>query len=100
MLMALGIVTLPVTFSYRFLIVDREKRFLSTAFAHYIDPIVVKKIGERAKDIKLGGESRELSILFSDIAGFTTISEKLPVTDLFLLMSSYLSRMTNILIAQ
>lgn len=54
----------------------------------------------RGEDIQLGGESRELSVLFSDIAGFTTISESLPPRELFYLMTSYLSNMTDILIGQ
>lgn len=41
-----------------------------------------------------------MTLLFSDIAGFTTISEKLPANELFLLMVSYLSRMTDILIRE
>ena len=96
-LLAGSIFSFPITYIYRFFIVDREKRLLTSAFAHYVDPEVVHAIAERAEDITLGGESRELSILFSDIAGFTTLSEKLKPTDLFYLMSSYLSRMTDIL---
>ncbi len=97
LLLAGSILTFPITFIYRFFIVDREKRMLTSAFAHYIDPSLVAQIAEKADMIELGGESRELTILFSDIAGFTTLSEKLAVSDLFLLMSSYLSRMTDIL---
>ena len=46
----------------------------------------------------LGGEKKELSILFSDIAGFTSISEKMDTKNLFVLMTDYLSRMTDVLI--
>ena len=60
----------------------------------------MEQIGRNAHTISLGGESRELSILFSDIAGFTTLSEKLTPTDLFFMMSSYLSRMTGILTSE
>ena len=70
---------------------------LSSAFSHYVDSRVVDQIARAGKKIELGGESRRLSILFSDIAGFTTLSEKLTPKDLFYIMSSYLSRMTNIL---
>jgi adenylate cyclase len=70
---------------------------ITSAFAHYVDPTLVHEIAEKSGEINLGGESRELSILFSDIAGFTTISERLAPMDLFSLMSSYLTRMTGIL---
>ena len=85
------------TFIYRFFIIDREKRQITQAFAHYVDPTLVGQIAEESSEINLGGETRNLSILFSDIAGFTTLSEKLAPMDLFSLMSSYLSRMTGIL---
>lgn len=95
-------VTTPyiVTYIYRFFVVDREKRELQSNFGHYIDPHVVEEIAERDEPIELGGERSELSVLFSDIAGFTTISEKLAdqPQDLFYLMTSYLSNMTDILI--
>ena len=77
--------------------VDREKRYIENAFGHYIDPKMVEMIDMEEVDMVLGGEERELSVFFSDIAGFTTISERLSPQDLFYLMSSYLSRMTDIL---
>ncbi len=92
-----GVITYPMTFIYRFFIIDREKRMITSAFSHYVDGRVVEKIAQSGKPINLGGESRRLTILFSDIAGFTTLSEKLKPEILFDLMSSYLSRMTEIL---
>jgi adenylate cyclase len=86
-----------MTFIYRFFIVDRERRFIENAFSHYIDPHVVGMINSEEVAVTLGGERREVSVFFSDIAGFTTISEKLGPQDLFQLMSLYLSRMTDIL---
>lgn len=93
-----GILPYIVTYIYKYFIVDREKRELQANFGHYVDPIVVKKIAEQSEPIELWGEKRELSILFSDIAGFTTLSEQLIPQDLFYLMTSYLSNMTDILI--
>ena len=89
--------TFPLTFIYRFFVVDREKRYIENAFGHYIDPKMVEMIDMEEVEMVLGGEERELSVFFSDIAGFTTISERLSPQDLFYLMSSYLSRMTDIL---
>jgi adenylate cyclase len=95
-----GILSYPVTYMYRYFVVDREKRALQNNFAHYIDPHVVDDIVAHGWAIELGGERRNLSILFSDIAGFTTISETLAPQDLFYLMTSYLSNMTDILIKE
>jgi class 3 adenylate cyclase len=95
-----GFLTFPITFIYRFFVVDRERRYIENAFGHYIDPKMVKMIDMEEVSLTLGGEEREVTVFFSDIAGFTTISEALGTRDLFYLMSSYLSRMTDILIRE
>lgn len=96
-LLSVGLLSFPFTFIYRFFIIDRERRKITSAFAHYVDPAVVHQIAETSENIVLGGEERELSVLFSDIAGFTTLSEKLKPVTLFTLMSAYLSGMTEVL---
>ncbi len=88
-----------MTYMYRFFVVEREKRALQKNFAHYVDPEVVKQIALKNEEIQLGGERKNMTILFSDIAGFTTLSEKMKTQDLFLFMTSYLSNMTDILTA-
>lgn len=75
------------------------RRFISSAFSHYISPDVVSEIARHPEVFALGGEKRELAVTFSDIAGFTTISETLGTDRLFALISEYLSEMTNILVA-
>lgn len=97
LLLSVCIATFPMTFIYRFFVVDNEKRYIENAFGHYIDPKMVQMIDMEEVSVSLGGEQRDLSVFFSDIAGFTTISEKLSPKDLFWLMSLYLSRMTEIL---
>jgi class 3 adenylate cyclase/CHASE2 domain-containing sensor protein len=95
-----GLLTFPMTFIYRFFVVDREKHFIENAFGHYIDPKMVKMIDMEEVGASLGGEQKEVTVFFSDIAGFTTISEKLGTQELFYLMSAYLSRETDILIGE
>jgi adenylate cyclase len=99
-LLIISILWYIITMIYRFFIVDRERRKLQKNFGHYVDPHVVQRIVDQWEKIKLWGESREVTILFSDIAGFTTISEKLTPEKLFTLMTDYLSRMTDILTDQ
>jgi class 3 adenylate cyclase/CHASE2 domain-containing sensor protein len=95
-----SILTYPVTYIYKFFVVEKEKRELQWNFSHYVDPTVVKQIADNGDDISLGWERRDMTVFFSDIAGFTTISEKLDPTTLFYLMTSYLSNMTDILIRE
>jgi class 3 adenylate cyclase/CHASE2 domain-containing sensor protein len=98
LLLATSLFSYPITFLYKYFIVDRERHKIQSAFAHYIDPLVVQTIADSGTPVELWGEKKNVTVLFSDIAGFTTISEKIGTKELFLLMSSYLSVMTEILI--
>ncbi len=89
-----------MTSIYEYFILGKKKRFLESAFSRYIDPEVVRKIASQDTPVTLSGEKRDLTIFFSDIAGFTTISERLTPQALFSLMSDYLSTMTDILISE
>lgn len=63
-----------------------------------MDPEVVEKIAANPESLHLGGEKRDVAVFFSDIAGFTTISESIGTERLFALIGEYLSQMTDILI--
>ncbi len=75
----------------------RQKRFIKGAFKQYLSPIVIEKLMENPDQLKLGGEEKVLSIFFSDIQGFTSISEKLSPTQLTGLLNEYLTAMTDII---
>jgi adenylate cyclase len=75
----------------------RQRRFLKGAFRQYLSPDVVEQIIADPGRLKLGGERRELSIFFSDIEGFTGISEMMEPEDLAGLMNDYLTPMTDII---
>jgi adenylate cyclase len=77
----------------------RQKRYIKGAFKQYISPAVIDRLLDDPSKLELGGEEKVLSILFSDIQGFTTISEKLPPTDLTRLLNEYLTAMTDIILA-
>lgn len=82
---------------YRFTFEEREKRFIKGAFSQYLAPAVVNQLVGDPKLLKLGGERKVLTAFFSDVAGFSTISEKLSPEDLVLLLNEYLSEMTDII---
>jgi len=71
-----------------------EKRYLKRAFQHYVPPAVVEDLVADAGKLQLGGEKRELTVLFSDIRGFTTLSEAMAPEDLVKLMNEYFTLMT------
>ena len=72
-----------------------EKRYLKLAFQHYVPPAVVEGIVADAGKLRLGGEKRELTVLFSDIRGFTTLSEAMAPEALVKLMNEYFTVMTG-----
>lgn len=75
----------------------KQRRFIKGAFSQYLSPAVIDRIIADPSQLRLGGERRELSIYFSDIEGFTSISEKMKPEPLKDLMNDYLSAMTDII---
>ncbi len=76
----------------------KEKRFLRTAFSHYLNPSMVEEIVRNPSLLRLGGERREMTVHFSDIAGFTTIAEGMEPSELTEMLNTYLSEMTDIIL--
>jgi adenylate cyclase len=84
---------------YKYIVSFREKATLRNAFSRYVPEKVVSDIIENPDQLALGGEERVMSVLFSDVAGFTTISEKLSPSGLVNLLNEYLTAMTDIILA-
>lgn len=79
--------------------INSRKQALATqnAFSRFISADIVKQIVNNPDAIRPGGEKKELTIMFTDIAGFTSISEKLDADDLTVFINNYLDEMTKIL---
>lgn len=84
-----------VNTAYHWYIAEAEKRKLRQSFAHYFSPQVLETIVRDPESLKLGGQRREVSILFSDIRSFTTITESLPPQRLTTLLQEYFDEMTQ-----
>ena len=82
---------------YRLIVTDKDKRFLRSSFALYLAPAVIEKMLASSKLPSLGGETRNITAFFSDIADFSLISETMSPADLVVLMNTYLSAMTDII---
>ncbi len=76
----------------------RKRRQLRAVFDRFMAPEVVQEILRDPERIELGGETRVLSVLFTDVAGFTTLSEKLPPQRLVELINRYLSAMAGVIL--
>jgi adenylate cyclase len=76
----------------------REKRFIRKAFAQYMSPQLVHNLLKNPKALEYGGEQRELTVLFSDIRGFTTYTEGHPPKDTVAILREYLTAMVDVII--
>ncbi|WDP91653.1 MAG: adenylate/guanylate cyclase domain-containing protein [Desulfobacter sp.] len=75
----------------------RAKRYIQKAFSHYLAPDVVSSLIKQPGKLTLSGEQKELTVLFSDIRDFTSISEKMDSSTLGRFMNRYLTRMSRII---
>ncbi|MFP4510990.1 MAG: CHASE2 domain-containing protein [Spirochaetaceae bacterium] len=75
-----------------------ERAFLRNAFSRYLSADVIGQIIEDPSRLNLGGEKRLLTAMFTDVQGFSTISEQLDPTDLVKLLNAYLSAMSDIVL--
>ncbi len=83
--------------TYGFFIESRGKRQLANLFGHYIPPELVDEMSESPQEFSLDGENREMTVLFSDVRGFTTISEGMDPKQLTQLMNALLTPMTRVI---
>lgn len=86
---------LVMTF-YKYFTEERGKKELRTTFQKYVSPAIVEEILSDPSNIQLGGRKAHVTIFFSDVRGFTTISEKLDPQALSDLLNSYLTPMTDL----
>jgi len=81
---------------YRYIKEEREKKKIRGAFQYYLTASVINEMLKDPTKLKLGGDKKDLTVLFSDIRGFTSISEKLTPEELVRLLNEYLTAMTNV----
>lgn len=94
-LLALVLIYTSLTI-YHYITEERERKKIRGAFSYYVSSSVVNEMLKNPEKLKLGGDKRDLSVLFSDIRGFTTISEGLTPEALVHLLNEYLTVMTDI----
>lgn len=81
----------------RLLVSESERRYIRSAFSHYLAPSMVEKLMDNPQSLVLGGENKELTLLFADIRGFTSLSEGLGAHELTEFLNNYLTPMTDVL---
>ncbi|MFW6076786.1 MAG: CHASE2 domain-containing protein [Hyphomicrobiales bacterium] len=86
--------------AYRYLVTDRDARFVRNAFARYVSPPVLAEIQKRPEMLKLGGEVRELTVMFVDVRNFTPISESLPPDQLVAFLNRLLGELSHCVVEE
>ncbi len=82
---------------YRYFVEYNQRRFLKKAFSFYVSSQILDEIINDPKKLSLGGERRVMTVLFADIAGFTSISERIPPDELSHMLNEYLTRASRII---
>jgi adenylate cyclase len=80
---------------YAYVTEERERRKIKGAFMHYVAPVVIEEMLKDPARLKLGGDEKVLTVLFSDLQGFTSHSERYTPHEMIELLSEYYARMTE-----
>ena len=86
--------------TFRFLVTDRDKRFVRRAFGRYVSPSVLARLEKDPSALRLGGEERELTVMFMDVRSFTSLSETMTPTELVEFVNRLLSRLSDEIVAE
>ncbi|MGI9389189.1 MAG: CHASE2 domain-containing protein, partial [Boseongicola sp.] len=88
-----GLMTFGALASFQFIVADRDKRAIRTSLSHYVAPEILDEIERTGQDLKLGGETQEITVMFADIRDFTPISESMSATELVSLLNEMFDTM-------
>ncbi len=83
--------------AYKYLTEERKAKELKKMFSHYVSPKIVEELLKNPELAKLGGYRREITVLFSDVRGFTTFSESRKPEEVVEHLNEYLHEMTDII---
>jgi adenylate cyclase len=86
--------------AYRLLVTDRDGRKMRFAFLHYVSPAILTEIERNPNALKLGGELRDVSVMFVDIENFTPLAETLPPEKLVALVNQVLQICSDCILAE
>ncbi|HAK45998.1 MAG TPA: adenylate/guanylate cyclase domain-containing protein [Spirochaeta sp.] len=98
------VLSVSVTFLFmslmKFLETARERSYIRNAFGHYLSDAVIENLIDDPDKLTLGGEKKHMTAIFTDVKGFSSISEKLDPADLVKILNMYLTEMSNLVMDQ
>lgn len=88
---ASAVLSVGAAFGARYLIEERRRRQVQHAFCHYLSPVLVERLAEGQAQLRLGGETRDITIMFADLSGFTALSGRVGPAELMEITNRYLA---------
>ena len=79
---AAAVISMVLAYVVRLLVEERRRRRVQEAFSHYLAPSIVDRLSEHEAELRLGGERREVTVMFADLSGFTTLSGRIAPEEL------------------
>ena len=89
------VISMVLAYLVRFLVEERRRRWVQHAFSHYLAPSIVDRLAESEAELRLGGERREITVMFADLSGFTALSTRLPPEELMAVTNTYHAMMVE-----
>ncbi len=84
---------------FQYAVSDRQRRLIRQSFSRYVAPGVLQELEKRGKELVLGGEMRDVTVLFADVRNFTGLSETMPATDLVSLLNEIFTDLSQQILA-
>lgn len=98
--LASSVITAYIVISvYHYLGERRQKAMIQKMFTHYLSPRIVDELIAHPEKLRLGGERKELTVMFADVGGFTSLSERVEPETIIGLLNEYLGAMSDIILA-
>jgi adenylate cyclase len=94
------IISLGVSAGENFWLQRKLRNRVQNIFGQFLSPAVLRTLGTHVNELKTGGESKDLAVFFSDLAGFTSFSEKLGPEKLVVILNEYLEEMAEVVVGQ
>ena len=95
--LAVQLSTMIFGYSYRFILEGRNKEKIKNAMGKYLSQDIMKNVVQNIDDIKLGGKKANVTVLFADIRGFTSMSEKMTAEEVSVILNEYFSEIEPII---
>jgi len=95
-----NIVLYTYVVAYKSIVEDRQKRWIKNTFSQYLSPEVVDVLVKDPSKLKLGGERKDMTVFFMDIAGFTSMSEKMTPEGVTNILNEYLSQLSDVILSK